>query len=339
MVATSRRHEHKRHGRHQRRTKDFSKVYWPYIPLVLIISLGLIFSAAWQPHTRRGVLAYATNMSTSGLLQSTNQQRTANKKTSLSSSSKLNQAAQAKANDMVKKDYWSHNTPDGNSPWVFIEQAGYRYSMAGENLAYGFLTSADTVSGWMNSASHKANLLNKDFTQVGFGYANSSDYQGDGNQTVVVAMYAKPIATSSPAAAPVSSGTTKSVQTTQNANTNTRKATPTPTAEKKEAKKAKKPSPTEEPVTTFSTALAEPQTKSISRLAALTYGSLPWLASAVTLITVASAAAFVLRHSIAIHRWIRRGERYMLHHVVFDITIVSLLGLVYIISQTAGFIK
>jgi uncharacterized protein YkwD len=100
-----------------------------------------------RPHT--GVLAYATTMSVSELLTSTNQQRNANSVAGLSLNTRLNSAAQAKANDMVARDYWSHNTPDGQEPWVFFDAAGYTYHKAGENLAYGFSNAANTVTGWI----------------------------------------------------------------------------------------------------------------------------------------------------------------------------------------------
>ena len=193
----------KRHGKHQNPTKDFLKVYWPYMPLLLIVSLGLALGLFSRPLAQRGVLAYATSLSRNGLLDATNQQRAANGVGNLGLNNSLNQAAQAKADDMVARDYWSHNTPEGNPPWVFIDSTGYDYKKAGENLAYGFLTSTDTVTGWMNSPSHRENMLLGDYTDVDFGYANSSNYQGTGPETVVVAMYGQPmVASASVAPAP-----------------------------------------------------------------------------------------------------------------------------------------
>ncbi|HEY5152524.1 MAG TPA: CAP domain-containing protein, partial [Candidatus Saccharimonadales bacterium] len=68
---------------------------------------------------------------------------------------------------------------------------GYQYRSAGENLAYGFSNASDTVAGWMNSAPHRANILDADYRNVGFGVASSPDYQGNGPATVVVAEYAQ----------------------------------------------------------------------------------------------------------------------------------------------------
>ena len=138
------------------------------------------------------VLGYATNISTGALLSETNAQRSANGLGGYAASVKLNQAAQAKANHMIANDYWSHYSPDGVTPWYFIEQAGYSYTRAGENLAYGFATSSGVVGGWMNSPTHKANILDSGFAHVGFGIANGANFQG-GENTVVVAMYGQPI--------------------------------------------------------------------------------------------------------------------------------------------------
>lgn len=91
---------------------------------------------------------------------------------------------------MIAQDYWAHESPNGTQPWYFFHQSGYEYLRAGENLAYGFKDSSSTVTAWMNSPSHRANLLG-DYQQVGFGVARGSHYQG-GAYTVIVAHYATP---------------------------------------------------------------------------------------------------------------------------------------------------
>lgn len=192
---------HKRHGRHQKRSHHFLKVYVPYIPLVLIVATGLYISSFVRPaQSRKGVLAYATEMSVEGLLSATNASRSANGAGGLTVNAKLAAAAQAKANDMAARNYWSHNTPDGNPPWVFISNAGYSYDQAGENLAYGFANSVDTVKGWMNSPSHRENMLKKAFTEVGFGFTNAANYNNDGQETIIVAMYGTPYSGQKPSA-------------------------------------------------------------------------------------------------------------------------------------------
>ena len=343
MVART-RHTHqekKRHGKHQKHTKNFRQVYWPYIPLLVIVILGLSFSWYWQPRTRSGVLPYATSMSVNELLSATNSDRASNGVGALALNSQLDQAAQAKANDMVARNYWSHNTPDGQEPWVFIDNAGYKYQKAGENLAYGFLTSPDTVAGWMNSPPHKANMLDSAFTEVGFGFANSNNFNSDGPETVVVAMYGKPAVLSAQATAPAASAPSTPAPTQAAAQPQPAAAAPQNTAAPaaEQPAPAEKPKPAEQPVTTAQPVTAEPASRSISRIQAFTKGALPWVASTVTLVTLAAVSSLIIKHGIAFRRMFTKGERYVLHHMVFDVTIVSLLGLVFVLTRTAGIIK
>lgn len=122
------------------------------------------------------------------LLEYTNQERIKNGVRPLTLNSYLTKSAKAKANDMVARNYWAHNSPDNVEPWVFFQRVGYRYFKAGENLAYGYSTGLSTTTGWMNSPTHKENLLSVQFTEVGFGVLRNILYQGKPN-TIVVAHY------------------------------------------------------------------------------------------------------------------------------------------------------
>lgn len=190
-LKTKKAGEHKRHGRHHSHNHQYKQIYWPYLPLVGLAIVMLAFSILPQRGTSK-TLAYATEMSRETLLQATNSRRSANDRERLTLQEALNNAAQAKADDMAKRDYWSHKTPEGQDPWVFIDQTGYKYQKAGENLAYGFIDSNTTVNGWMNSQTHRDNLLDTAFTQVGFGFANANNYQKAGPETIVVALYGRP---------------------------------------------------------------------------------------------------------------------------------------------------
>ncbi len=89
---------------------------------------------------------------------------------------KLNQSALYKCEDMTTKGYWAHNAPDGTEPWVFITKTGLKYAGAGENLANSFNTEKSVISGWLNSkAGHRENLLNKRFTDVGYGICTNKE--------------------------------------------------------------------------------------------------------------------------------------------------------------------
>lgn len=181
-------------------TKAFKQVYWPYLPVILVIglllSLGLrqsSFSTALK-HPTNQVLSYASSMQPQALLVDTNSQRAQAHVPLLTQNAQLDQAAQAKANDMATRNYWSHDTPDGNPPWIFVTNQNYNYQKLGENLAAGFDNEQAAINGWMASPHHKENLLDASFSQVGFGVARSANYTsgGGGPMTIVVAFYAKP---------------------------------------------------------------------------------------------------------------------------------------------------
>jgi uncharacterized protein YkwD len=182
----------KRSGSHHRKSDTYMKTYWPYIPMLLIVGLGLIVNTMWS---HGSVLSAQSDFSTASLLNDTNQQRSADHEAGLTLNQQLTSAAQAKANDMAARDYWAHNSPDGQTPWSFITAAGYHYQVAGENLAYGFTNAADVMAGWMNSPTHRANVLGSNYKDVGFGVAQSSNYQGKGPETIVVAEYGEPAET------------------------------------------------------------------------------------------------------------------------------------------------
>ncbi|HSW37265.1 MAG TPA: CAP domain-containing protein [Candidatus Saccharimonadales bacterium] len=180
----------KRVGKHRPHNKQYLKSYWPYIPLLGIVGLGLFVNGLLTgPH---GVLGDTSDFSQTALVAETNLERSSSKELPLVSNNVLAAAAQAKANDMVARNYWSHDTPDGKTPWAFLSNAGYQYQTAGENLAYGFNNASDVIKAWMSSSEHRANLLSAKFQQVGFGVASSPNYQDKGPEIVVVALYASP---------------------------------------------------------------------------------------------------------------------------------------------------
>lgn len=108
----------------------------------------------------------------------------------LKENSKLDLAAQNKAQNAITNNYWAHFAPDGTSPWSFIINSGYSYSYAGENLAKGFTFASNVVNSWMNSPEHKANILSEKFTEIGVGVLRG---KLQGEQTIlVVQMFGTP---------------------------------------------------------------------------------------------------------------------------------------------------
>lgn len=194
-----------------------------FTPLLLALTAAMLATHMGMASMSGGkVLAYASSMSVSQLLYDTNAQRAAYGESYLHLNSQLDNAAQMKANDMAAKNYWGHYSPSGASPWSFILAAGYSYTAAGENLAYGYDNAAAVISAWMNSAEHRANILNGGFVDVGFGVVNSPNYVGQGPQTIVVAEYATPMYKPAPAPAPAPTPPAPTTTATP--------TTPTPTA-------------------------------------------------------------------------------------------------------------
>jgi hypothetical protein len=156
----------------------------PKILLFLIsffIFGSIFFSSPANPLGNLGAIA---DISINELLTFTNQKRQENGLPSLSSNSQLEAAAMKKAEDMFAKNYWAHNAPDGTTPWFFIKEAGYNYVYAGENLARGFNSANDVVNAWMASPSHRANLLSKNYKDVGFA-VKSGTLNGENTFLVV----------------------------------------------------------------------------------------------------------------------------------------------------------
>ncbi len=99
-------------------------------------------------------------------------------------------AAQKNAEDMAERGYFSHISPDGKLPWRWLDQVGYNYQYAGQNLAVNFSDSSELVLAWLASPEHRENILKSQFTEIGIGMATGT-YQG--RETVfVVQFFASP---------------------------------------------------------------------------------------------------------------------------------------------------
>ncbi len=125
------------------------------------------------------------------IVEETNASRAAYTLSQLSVNAALTEAAERKAEDMAEKGYFAHFGPDGKSPWAWMREAAYSFEYAGENLAINFVDSKDVVEAWMNSLSHRENILNGEFTEIGIGMAHGT-YQGS-DAVFVVEMFGRPL--------------------------------------------------------------------------------------------------------------------------------------------------
>ena len=120
-----------------------------------------------------GVLGYASDITVQQVLEQTNQERINSGLSPLDLSDQLSDAARRKAADMFTFDYWAHNNPqNGTQPWYFFDAVGYKYSFAGENLARDFATTTPMVQAWIDSKTHKDNLLSTKYHDTGIAVIN-----------------------------------------------------------------------------------------------------------------------------------------------------------------------
>ncbi|MCH5211958.1 MAG: hypothetical protein J1G06_03005 [Oscillospiraceae bacterium] len=87
----------------------------------------------------------------------------------------LANVARAHSRDMINRNYFSHNDPDGNSPFDRLRKNGISYRTAAENIAYGQRTPQAVMDAWMNSSGHRANILNANVKEIGVGAATASN--------------------------------------------------------------------------------------------------------------------------------------------------------------------
>ena len=105
-------------------------------------------------------------------------------------SSVLSNSATAKANAMLANNCWAHYCPEGKSPWAYFDEAGYVYEFAGENLAEGFYNVNLLMETWMNSQTHKDNILNPNYDEMGVGIV-SGNFQGNTSNIIVAVHFGK----------------------------------------------------------------------------------------------------------------------------------------------------
>lgn len=165
-------------------------IHLDFLTYYLVIALVLTFAFKAIGPNFHNILGFATDITVDKLLKLTNSERGNYGLSSLTYNEQLSQAAQKKAEDMFEKNYWSHYTPDGSTPWDFILSSGYQYEYAGENLAKNFLFSNGVVDAWMNSMTHKENIVRKEYSDVGFAIVNGV-LNGE-QTTLVVQMFGKP---------------------------------------------------------------------------------------------------------------------------------------------------
>jgi hypothetical protein len=141
--------------------KNKQITYFKIFSAPLLFATGVLSFLVLIP----GVVA--ASMTSSSVISLANHARAEAGLPALTENAKLDAAAEAKAKDMIKNDYFAHTSPAGRDPWYWIHQADYSYKAAGENLAINYEDSNEQQSAWMKSATHRANILNAKYAETG----------------------------------------------------------------------------------------------------------------------------------------------------------------------------
>jgi len=188
----------RRSNRHRSRILHLKPLVILSLLVLMIVGgfrvLELKMGSIWFDSDSR-ILGYASNITVSQVVSRTNKQRQQYGLPDLKYNDQLSQAAGAKAEDMFAHQYWSHTSPSGLEPWDFIKTADYSYRVAGENLARDFSTTSEMVQAWMDSPTHRANMLHKQYQEIGVAVTNGT-LQGIETTLVVQMFGSPPVATS-----------------------------------------------------------------------------------------------------------------------------------------------
>ncbi len=128
------------------------------------VFLILLIAAAIFPVPIRA----ADDLTVYGIIAETNKYRTAAGLPPLMRSMTLESAASLRAIEMLSLQYFDHTAPDGKPFTAAMDAVRYRYFAAAENIARGDIEdNATLVWMWMESAGHRANIMNPQFTEIG----------------------------------------------------------------------------------------------------------------------------------------------------------------------------
>lgn len=134
-------------------------------------------------------ISFAKEINSNDLITLTNQERSKNNISTLQENSLLDQAASLKAEHMLKNGYFAHNAPTGETSWYWFDKVNYNYHYAGENLAISYYNPKELMNDWMNSPTHRANILNPNFQDIGMAVVYGN-YRG-GDTIIIVQMFGK----------------------------------------------------------------------------------------------------------------------------------------------------
>jgi len=165
-----------------------SKYLFWYGAGLLTLKIALISLVLILPST-----SFFSAITTDRLITLINQERQARNLSTLALNVGLNSVADLKVNDMLMQNYFDHTSPQGVTPWYWFKRIGYNYAFAGENLAMGFTDTETVFQAWMDSPTHRDNILNPNFQEMGLA-VKSGQIQAHAD-TLAVLVFGKQQAT------------------------------------------------------------------------------------------------------------------------------------------------
>ncbi|MBU2235458.1 hypothetical protein KKA01_00165 [Patescibacteria group bacterium] len=151
---------------------------------ILVLSAKLFVTATFL-FSYNSPEAFA-EISSRRIIELTNQSRNNIGIDSVTENALLTRAAYQKAEDMLDRDYFNHEDPDGNMPWYWLKNNDYIYTYAGENLAMDFTRAESVHEAWINSESHRANIENPNYKEIGIAVLQG---ELDGRSTTVLVQF------------------------------------------------------------------------------------------------------------------------------------------------------
>lgn len=151
-----------------------------------VFLLGSSFGSSFFIHKT----VMGAEIAASVLIDLANEDRIAYNQKPLMRNAKLDQAAELKGEDMASKQYFSHDSPEGVTPWYWFREVGYNFLYAGENLAINFTDSSEVEDAWLGSPTHRANIMNAQFREIGI--ATVKGYYNNYPTIYVVQMFGTP---------------------------------------------------------------------------------------------------------------------------------------------------
>ncbi len=162
--------------------------------LILILTTLIVGAASLLFFVTPGQSSTTTILDTeidaAALTTLTNQVREIKSLAPLISNDKLLAAAEAKADDLIAKGYFSHTSPSGKEFFTWIEETDYQYQIIGENLAVGFSNNKEVIKAWLDSPAHRDNILNEKYREIGI--VVKQGIFDDQEQTLVVQIFGSP---------------------------------------------------------------------------------------------------------------------------------------------------